>query len=77
LNQISILTPENNDVKSEVDDNDSDQFEDEDENEDDINIEDEDFSQFGVKVGEEALRKFINTQSRSNLIPKRIESNKT
>jgi len=71
------VTHENNDVQSEVDDNDSDQFEDEEDNDDDINIEDEDFTQFGVAVGEDALRKFKHTRSMEQHQPRRNESNKT
>lgn len=64
-------------MQSEVDDNDSDQFEDEEENEDDINIEDEDFSQFGVPVGEDALRKFNLARALDRHQPRRHMSNKT
>lgn len=44
--------------KSEIDDEDIEEFLDDEEFDDDVGIEDEDLSQFGVEVGEDILRHF-------------------
>lgn len=64
------------DVKSEIEDDDSDNLEDAEDAEEDVNIEDEDFSQFGIAVGEELLRKFYSTRRPTQLPQSRNASNK-
>jgi len=56
---LNDKSKDNQDIKSEMDDNESDDLN-EDEMDDDINIEDEDLTEFGVNVGEDALKDYIS-----------------
>jgi len=64
------------DVKSEIDDDDSDNLNEEDELDDDINIEDEDFSQFGIAVGEDILRVYYSARMINKLSNSQKQSSK-